>query len=497
MSSAGATLQGSFSGETGTISEAGFRYGTSSSNLETSGTKAVASGTSSPFSKAISGLNPGQTYYYKAYVIEGGQTVWASNTQSFSTKAVATAIVTTSTPTDVNATTATFNGSYTGATGTISDHGFWYKKSSDSQWQIAHLNGAPTQSSCTANVSGLSESTTYIVKAWVEEYDEASGQFVDRFGAEKTFTTPASSSISTAYLNDYGMPDVSSIVTNLGTTGSNDRDDHWYRYNTTSNTRQIAIHTYTHPTSSEETVNYVVLYDGSKYAPVWTAHTMNKSLWPDNSVGRNEDWTNDPAISLTQQSGLDNAGTVGYSRGHLVASEYRQTTAKQNKQTFYYSNQAPQWQNGFNGGIWNALENRVRAKAPTGSTMMYIVSGVLYEYAGSPTTYKSGNLNVPIPTHFYKCIMQVTFNGTTVTGAKGIAFVYTNQSHSNATSYYGTDGSESFVTSIDAIEARAGFDFFSHVPASIQNTAEQNTDHSWFTGVSNLSSVTDNNWGTF
>jgi DNA/RNA endonuclease G (NUC1) len=218
-------------------------------------------------------------------------------------------------------------------------------------------------------------------------------------------------------------------------------------------------------------------------------------LWPDNGVGRNDDWTNDPAISLTQQSGLDNAGTVGYSKGHLVASEYRQTTVKQNKQTFYYSNQAPQWQNGFNDGIWNALENRVKAKAPTGSTMMYVVTGVLYEYDGSLTTLKSGSLNVPIPTHFYKCIMQCTFNGTTITGAKGIAFVYTNQSHSNTT-YYGTDGSESFVTSIDAIEERAGFDFFSHVPASYQSTAEKNKDHSWFTGVSNLSSISDNNWGT-
>ena len=485
-SATGATLSASFTGATGTISRTGFKYGTTSGNLiyDVSTTSSV-----SPFTGTLSGLTAGTKYYYKAYVVEYNASTQAneyrySTEASFTTKTVATATVTTGQVTNLGATTATFNGSFSGATGTISDHGFWYKKSSDSQWQIAHLNGTNTQGSFTANVSGLSESTTYIVKAWVEEYDEASGQYVDRFGAEITFTTPASSSISTAYLNDYGMPDVSSIVTNLGTTGSNDRDDHWYRYNTTSNTRQIAIHTYTHPSSHEETMNYVVLYDGSNYAPLWTAHTMNQSLWPDNGVGRYDDWTNDPAISLTQQSGLDNASTVGYSRGHLVASEYRQTTVKQNKQTFYYSNQAPQWQNGFNGGVWNALENRVRAAAPTESTMMYVVTGVLYEYDGSPTTLKSGSLNVPIPTHFYKCIMQCTFNGTTVTSAKGIAFVYTNQSHSNATSYYGTDGSESFVTSIDAIEQRAGFDFFAKVPDNLEAAAEANTNHTWFTGKS-------------
>ena len=67
MSSAGATLQGSYSGETGTISEVGFYYGTTSGSL---GSKAVATGTSSPFSKAITGLSAGTTDYYKAYVLE-------------------------------------------------------------------------------------------------------------------------------------------------------------------------------------------------------------------------------------------------------------------------------------------------------------------------------------------------------------------------------------------------------------------------------------------
>ena len=216
-------------------------------------------------------------------------------------------------------------------------------------------------------------------------------------------------------------------------------------------------------------------------------------------MGRNESWTKDPAISLTQQTGLDNAGTVGYSKGHLVASEYRQTTVNQNKQTFYYSNQAPQWQDGFNGsatgggdGVWQQLENRVKNQAPSGTTMMYVVTGVLYE--GTTTTLPSGSLNVPIPSHFYKCIMKCTLNGSgTVTAAQGIAFVYTNVSHAGE-KYYDS----AYVTTIDAIEARAGFDFFAKVPASLQNAAEANKNHTWFTGQSssNIDTVTDNNWGT-
>ncbi|MBQ9357799.1 MAG: DNA/RNA non-specific endonuclease [Prevotella sp.] len=172
----------------------------------------------------------------------------------------------------------------------------------------------------------------------------------------------------------------------------------------------------------------------------------------------------------------------------------------QNKQTFYYSNQAPQWQSGFNSsaagysgdGVWQQLENRVVTMTPSGTTMLYVLTGVLYE--GSTTTKPSGSLNVPIPSHFYKCIMKCTFSNGSINGAQGIAFVYSNESHPGE-NYYDS----AYVTSIDAIEARAGFDFFAAVPANYQTSAEANTNHSWFTGQSssnsNITPVTDNNWG--
>ena len=364
--------------------------------------------------------------------------------------------------------------------------------------------GSNASGSISCTLENLSPSTTYYYKAFVREFNASTNQYVYRFGETLSFTTEAQIPAGYAYLTDYGMPDVTGLNPSSRATGTNsDRDDNWYSFSTNNNNRQIAVHTYTH--SNEETVNYVVLYDGSKYAPLWTAHTMNTTYWPDNNVGRNESWANDPAISLTQQTGLDNASTVGYSMGHLVASEYRQSTTKQNKQTFYYSNQAPQWQNGFNGsaagysgdGVWQQLENRVKSQAPSGTAMLYVITGVLYE--GNTVTKPSGNLNVPIPSHFYKCIMKCTFTNGTITSAKGIAFVYTNVSHAGE-NYYDS----AYVTSIDAIEARAGFNFFANVPGDtatgLQGKAEANTNHTWFTGESsgsNISPVTDSPWGNF
>lgn len=399
--------------------------------------------------------------------------------KSFKTLALATSTVYNDAASSVSSSSAQLNGHFTGASGQIYETGFYWGTSSGNLTNKVTTDGSNASSgifNCTIGGSSpLSAETTYYYKAYVLEYDEASGKYVERLASTvQPFTTTAQGQVPSGYLDGYGMPDLSGLGVSLRASGTySDRDDKWYSYNTSNSKRQIAVHTYsTGAPNDAETLNYVVMYDGSKYAPVWTAHTMNSTYWPDKNAGRNDSWTTDPAISLTQQTGVS-----GYSKGHLVASNYRQTTEKQNKQTFYYTNQAPQWQNSFNDGVWNLLENRVKAITPSGTTMLYVVTGVLYE--GTITTKTSGSLTVPIPSHFYKCIMRCTFNGSEVTGAQGIAFVYTNEAHSGK--YYDS----AFVTSIDAIETRAGFDFFAAVPDTCQTAAESNTNASWFTGSSN------------
>lgn len=478
MGSTGATLSGSYSGASSTPTAIGFKYRTESGNL----TQSVdATDNNGSLSATLTGLTAGTTYYYKAFVTVSGTGDYASQSQtfygseySFTTKAVATASVSNAAASSVTSSSAQLNGSFSGASGSIYETGFYWGTAANSLTNQVTTDGSNAASgsfSCTiGGQTPLSASTTYYYKAYVLEYDEASDDYVEHLASSaQSFTTQAvaQQQVWQTYLSDYGMPDVSGITNGLRQSGTNsDRDDKWYSVNTTSSSRQIAIHTYTDGAPNDaETVNYVVLYDGDKHAPVWTAHTMNNTTWPRNGVGRNESWGNDPAVSLTQQSGVS-----GYSKGHLVASNYRQSTVAQNKQTFYYSNQAPQYQNSFNDGVWSDLENRVVAVSTTGTTMLYVITGVLYE--GSYSTVSG----VAIPSHFYKCIMRCTFSGETMTGAQGIAFVYTNEAHSG--NYYDSG----FVTSIDAIEQRAGFDFFAGVPTSIQNAAESNTSHSWFTG---------------
>ena len=58
-----------------------------------------------------------------------------------------------------------------------------------------------------------------------------------------------------------------------------------------------------------------------------------------------------------------------------------------------------------------------------------------------------------------------------MTAAKGCAYIYENKAQSGAYSQG--------ITTIDAIEARAGFDFFANVPAALQNAAESSSKSLW------------------
>ena len=372
----------------------------------------------------------------------------------------------------MNSAGATLLGSFSGATGTISDHGFRYRKVGTSSWETVHLNGTSAKSgSFKASIDGLSANTNYEYQAFVVEYDASTGNYVDRWGTTvKTFTTPSSSITGRDYLDCYEVP----ALTNLSGTGTSGTksswDDNWFRYYTTNSKQQVATHTFTHPSLNKQVRNYTVLYDGNRYCPLWTAAAYHSSMWANNGVERSNSWDSDPAISLTQQTGLDNASSVGYDRGHFVASADRKTTDGQNAQTFYYSNQAPQNSN-FNGGLWNSLENKVQANYPSGRDTLYVVTGVLFE--GTVQTKPSGSLNVSIPSHFYKCLMLCSFNSSgTMTDAKGIAYIYENVSYKDTGKKY---NDSEFVTTIDAVESRAGFDFFPKVPSNLQSQAENGT----------------------
>lgn len=391
---------------------------------------------------------------------------------------------------------ATLSGSYTGASAVPTAAGFKYGTSSTNLNQTATATVSGTSGSLSASLSGLSAGTTYYYQAFVTvsgtgDYSSQSQTF---YGEVHSFATPPA-----GYLDCYEMPALSLASGNTSPTSIGVETfgaTNWYEYDTTTSTRKVVTHTYSY--GNKVYRNYTVMVDQNKRCPLWAVYAMHSAAYPNNNVERgdfNVNTSYDPAIPSSWQSSgstSDYNNGDGYGRGHLCASEDRQTCRDGNNQTFYYTNQAPQWQNGFNGGMWATLEGRVQTMAPSGRDTLYVATGTLFETSNSGSSNDGGT--VARPSHFYKCLMMCSFNADgTMSGAQGIAFIYSNEAHSGQ--YYAPE----FVTSIAAIEQRAGFNFFANVPTSFQSSAESNTNHKWFTGVTpsnNLSSVSDKNWGT-
>ena len=98
--------------------------------------------------------------------------------------------------------------------------------------------------------------------------------------------------------------------------------------------------------------------------------------------------------------------------------------------------------------------------------------GTLFENGNTGSSNDGGI--VSRPSHYYKLVMKCFFNASgTMTDAKGVAFLYTNEAHSG--NYYDSG----YRTTIKAIEDRTGFDFFANVPSTLQDPAERTSTLIW------------------
>lgn len=461
----GATLSATFSGATGNINRVGFYYGTSSSSLTSSIT---AVGTTSPFSTVLSGLTAGTTYYYQAYVSEYNASTASyqerkGSVKNFTTKQVATGSVTTNAATGVSTVGATLNASFSGVTGAIGEMGFLWGTSSSNLNNEAYVDPQTGASGTFQKaLTSLNEGTTYYYKAFIAEYDESLGSYSYKYGAVKSFTTSTSGSTQGSglqYLTCYEMPAINLASQSGYSDKGTETNGKWWNYATTNSKQKVVTHTFT---DGKQYRNFTALIDGTKKAPLWSAFVMHSDVYYDDGVGRSGSWHTDPGIPEDWQQ----TGVSGYSRGHFVASNYRQSCSDANKQTFFYTNQAPQYQTGFNDGVWNQLEQAVKANAPSGRDTLYVVVGVLYETSQTSE-------GVPVPSHFYKLLMKCSFNTSgTMTAANGVAYLFTNEAH-NGMKY------AEAATTIDAIEQRSGFDFFTNVPKTFQDAAEAMSSGLW------------------
>ena len=197
ITTTGATLSGdvTFDGNT-TVTARGFMYGTDANNL----TQSVQSGSGTgSFTKTLTGLSYGTTYYYKAFATNSGGTSYG-DVRTFTTIAVYLPTVTTGTASSISAANATLSGNVTfDGNATVTARGFVYGTSANNLSQTVQ-SGSGT-GSFTKALTGLSSSTTYYYKAYATN-SEGTG-----YGEVMTFTTTASTGTVNGHAwVDLGLP---------------------------------------------------------------------------------------------------------------------------------------------------------------------------------------------------------------------------------------------------------------------------------------------------
>ena len=346
---------------------------------------------------------------------------------------------------NISQTGATLSGSYSSLTGSVSEVGFRWGTSSGNLNNT--VSGTLSENSFSANLTGLSAGTTYYYQAYVKV--QGTG---DKSSSVQTFTS-----------------DVNQFTTSPEKIGLLELPAQKSGY-------------FHNGFVSGKMRNYNYCFDTEHYASLWVAYPLTKSHTEGSAS--TSSWKYDPDISSDCQPAVtgNSYGTVygnsSYSRGHQCPSGSRKSDDTMNSQTYYVSNQTPQLQNSFNGGIWMSLENDLRT-ITTSSDTLYIATGPCYQTVGGSeaVTYLTASSSstvpykVPVPNYYWKAVLKVKWNGNTVTDSCAIGFWFEHNAYSGTSS-------TNYVVTLDEIEAKIGFDLFANLPDSIEAKVES-TSTTW------------------
>ncbi|MCB0661362.1 MAG: DNA/RNA non-specific endonuclease [Saprospiraceae bacterium] len=203
---------------------------------------------------------------------------------------------------------------------------------------------------------------------------------------------------------------------------------------------------------------YALGYDEDKEGAAWVAYELFGKNVSGPWVKRTDDFRNDPKVPGGSASNADFKGN-GYDRGHLVPAGDMAFNETAMSETFFMSNISPQ-ERAFNHGVWRELEELVRDWAKSNSRMV-VVSGPIWE-DNQPVVGKATKMVVPDA--YFKVLLDID-----LPEQKAIGFVIPNSRQ--------TERLDAFAMSVDEVEAKTGFDFFSkYIEPSLQEKIESEMD---------------------
>lgn len=186
---------------------------------------------------------------------------------------------------------------------------------------------------------------------------------------------------------------------------------------------------------------YSLCYNETTEQANWVYYFNTPERLKNKISKRSDRFKTDPIVSTGSASPADYKGS-GFDRGHLCPAGDMGFDSIAMDESFYMSNMCPQFP-GFNRGIWNALEQKVRTWTLLFDTLFVITGPVFYD-----TTYSCiGDNKVAIPDECYKVLL-----GKRDTLYQSTGFIIPNVE--------GLKNPLLFKMTVDQVELKTGIDFF-------------------------------------
>ncbi|MFN2406476.1 MAG: DNA/RNA non-specific endonuclease [Pyrinomonadaceae bacterium] len=237
-----------------------------------------------------------------------------------------------------------------------------------------------------------------------------------------------------------------------------------------------------------EKPSFTLSYSRDKGTPNWVSWHL-ENPWT-GSLPRTDTFRADPEVSPEwyRVQSTDYFAS-GFDRGHMTPNADRDNPVSipLNQETFLMSNMVPQAPNS-NQGPWADLESFLRTLLATNE--VYVIAGPAGVGGsgdnGSAETIADGRVTVPAYTWKVALVIPAGDNDVSrVTAAtRTIAVIMPNQNSINSDWH-------TYLTTVDAVEALTGYDFFANVPDAIENSVEAGINGNNPPGTENQSATTD------
>lgn len=217
---------------------------------------------------------------------------------------------------------------------------------------------------------------------------------------------------------------------------------------------------------------FTLSYNRDRGTPNWVSwHLADEWI---GSLARVDTFRADPAVPADwyRVTHVDYSAS-GFDRGHMVPNADRdpETSMPINQATFLMTNMLPQTPDN-NQGPWANMENYLRTLLPTNE--LYIIAGGAGNGGSGSNggvSYTIANGKVAVPSHTWKVVLVLPKDSgddvaRVTAGARTISVIMPNVQGIRNNDWMG------YLTTIDAVEALTGYDFFANVDDAVENAIE-------------------------